>query len=165
MEKEVKGDGMTCLASICLLSSPKCEAMLKREGMGRYRWKGFLLSHQLTIFSRSRSYPHCFYSLTACPTAWIWSDEWREEIRWLWEEIKETKEGKNDAGGTAISEQSSFLYFAHFLSQEIRHLMSQELTENRDGGGMVWVSSCSRSPGQHWMDSKSHDIARRDREV
>ena len=50
MEKEVKGDGMTCLASICLLSSPKCEAMLKREGMGRYRWKGFLLSHQLTIF-------------------------------------------------------------------------------------------------------------------
>ena len=37
----------------------------------------------------------------------------------------------------------------HLGSQEIRHLMSQELTENRDGGGMVWVSSCSRSPGQH----------------
>ena len=31
----------------------------------------------------------------------------------------------------------------HLGSQEIRHLMSQELTENRDGGGMVWVSQFS----------------------
>ena len=38
----------------------------------------------------------------------------------------------------------------HLGSQEIRHLMSQELTENRDGGGMVYgLASCSRSPGQH----------------